>query len=107
MYTRRDPKSTHAHTVSAESHQRQDHQSGQERSRQALEHSQQVHEHATLGDQDARREHGPTTRLHEDLALLAYTHWEARGRPLGSPDYDWFCAVQELGASEPTAPTRG
>ncbi len=103
MSQRRDPRSTHAHNVSAESHQRQDHKSGQEYSRQALEHSQQVHEHATLGDQDAAIEHDPAASVHEDVALRAYEHWEARGRPMGSPNEDWFRALQELHGSAPAA----
>ena len=33
---------------------------------------------------------------HEEIARLAYDFWEARGRPLGSPEEDWFAAEQEL-----------
>jgi len=29
---------------------------------------------------------------HEFVAKLAYKLWEDRGRPLGSPDVDWFAA---------------
>jgi hypothetical protein len=32
----------------------------------------------------------------EKIALLAYTYWEQRGRPSGSPDEDWFRAEQEI-----------
>jgi hypothetical protein len=32
----------------------------------------------------------------EKIALLAYTYWEQRGRPGGSPDEDWFRAEQEI-----------
>jgi Protein of unknown function (DUF2934) len=31
---------------------------------------------------------------HEFVARLAYQHWEGRGRPLGSPEVDWFAAEQ-------------
>ena len=30
------------------------------------------------------------------VAKLAYTHWLARGCPLGSPDTDWFAAEKAL-----------
>jgi hypothetical protein len=33
---------------------------------------------------------------HELVAKLAYEHWEARGRPFGSPDVDWFAAERAL-----------
>jgi len=29
---------------------------------------------------------------------LAYEHWEKRGRPLGSPDTDWFAAEKAMRA---------
>jgi hypothetical protein len=32
----------------------------------------------------------------EKIALLAYTYWEQRGRPGGSPDEDWFRAEREI-----------
>ena len=32
----------------------------------------------------------------EAIAELAYAYWEARGRPLGSPEEDWFRAEQDL-----------
>jgi hypothetical protein len=33
---------------------------------------------------------------HDEIARLAYLHWEARGRPEGSPEVDWLRAEQEL-----------
>ena len=33
-----------------------------------------------------------------EIALRAYSLWEKRGSPIGSPDEDWFCAEQELRA---------
>jgi hypothetical protein len=33
---------------------------------------------------------------HEFVAKLAYQLWAQRGRPLGSPDVDWFAAEQAL-----------
>jgi hypothetical protein len=32
----------------------------------------------------------------EDIARKAYALWESRGRPFGSPDEDWYKAMQEL-----------
>lgn len=31
---------------------------------------------------------------HEFVAKLAYTFWEQRGRPAGSPEVDWFAAEE-------------
>lgn len=31
-----------------------------------------------------------------ELAVCAYYHWEHRGKPLGSPEVDWFWAVDHL-----------
>ena len=36
---------------------------------------------------------------HEFVAKLAYKLWAQRGRPLGSPDVDWFAAEQAVYAS--------
>ena len=33
---------------------------------------------------------------HHDIALLAYSYWESRGRQGGSPDDDWYRAEAEL-----------
>jgi len=33
---------------------------------------------------------------HEEIARLAYSYWEARGCPGGSPEEDWFRAENEL-----------
>jgi len=38
----------------------------------------------------------PGESRHEFVAKLAYQNWEERGRPLGSPDIDWFAAEQAL-----------
>jgi hypothetical protein len=32
----------------------------------------------------------------EEVARLAYSYWEARGRDGGSPEEDWFKAENEL-----------
>ena len=33
---------------------------------------------------------------HRHIELLAYTYWQERGRPLDSPEVDWFRALQTL-----------
>jgi hypothetical protein len=33
---------------------------------------------------------------HEFVAKLAYKFWEERGRPLGSPEVDWFAAERAM-----------
>jgi len=33
---------------------------------------------------------------YEEIAVHAYYHWERRGRPEGSPEIDWYWAVQDL-----------
>jgi len=33
---------------------------------------------------------------HKEVARLAYHYWEGRGRPLGSPEEDWFRAEQAI-----------
>lgn len=32
----------------------------------------------------------------EEIARVAYTLWELRGRPIGSPDEDWYQAKERL-----------
>ena len=83
----------HAHRSAAEAHGKQDHQTGQELSRQALEHSQNAYQHT---EQVHRNEHGIALFGHDDIAALAYTLWQARGCPQGSPEEDWFRAAHEL-----------
>jgi hypothetical protein len=39
---------------------------------------------------------GGRTPTHEETARLAYSYWEARGCPGGSPWEDWFRAEREL-----------
>jgi Protein of unknown function (DUF2934) len=38
----------------------------------------------------------------EQIELRAYEFWEERGRPLGTPEADWFKAEHELTESEST-----
>jgi hypothetical protein len=41
----------------------------------------------------------PYESRYEFVKQLAYKLWEQRGRPLGSPDVDWFAAEQAVYAS--------
>ena len=43
-------------------------------------------------------EHGSAIFEHEDIATLAYTLWQGRGGPDGSPEEDWFHTARELRA---------
>jgi Protein of unknown function (DUF2934) len=75
---------THAHEV-GELHGKQEHPTGSERAQEA---PRRAHE-STVG-------HGIAAFGHDDIASLAHERWEARGRPEGSPEEDWFEAVKEL-----------
>ena len=41
----------------------------------------------------------PYESRHEFVEKLAYKFWEQRGRPVGSPEVDWFAAEQAVYAS--------
>jgi hypothetical protein len=86
----------HAHRAAAEQHDKQDHPTGQERSRQALEHSLEAHRHTQQTDQKATNEHGIPLFGHAEIAALAHELWQARGCPEGSPEEDWFHAAEKL-----------
>src|SRR5579864_5531603 len=81
----------HAHDAAAQQHEKQDHLTGHERSRQALEHSAQVHEKSAASP----RAHAVKE---EEIAALAYRLWQQRGCPEGSPEKDWFRALELLGS---------
>jgi hypothetical protein len=83
----------HAHRTAAETHEKRDHQTGHEHSQQALEHSQKAHQYT-----GQMHEPGTDAFGHNDIAALAHALWEARGCPTGSPEEDWFHAVQQLRA---------
>ena len=40
---------------------------------------------------------GSAAPLREEIARLAYSYWEARGCPEGSPEEDWLQAEADLG----------
>jgi len=49
---------------------------------------------ASAGPDADTREWRPPT--HEEIARLAYSYWEVRGRQGGSPLEDWLRAEREL-----------
>jgi hypothetical protein len=75
----------HAHRVAEEQHGKQDHLTGHEQSRQALEH----HDHESAA-------HGAATFGHHEIAARAHEIWLAKGCPQGSAEADWFQAAEEL-----------
>lgn len=42
----------------------------------------------------------------EEIARKAYALWESRGKPFGSPEEDWYRAMQELRASASSSPQK-
>lgn len=81
----------HAHRV-AEQHRQDDHLSGHEQSRLALEHTRDAH-HYTQATTVGR---GIAAFVHNDIAVRAHELWQARGCPEGSSQEDWFHAAEEL-----------
>ncbi len=81
----------HAHLV-GENHGKQEHLTGHEQSRDAIQDSVEAHHNghaSTVG-------HGIPTFGHNDIAELAHQLWVARGCPYGSPELDWFEAAERL-----------
>jgi hypothetical protein len=66
-------------------HGHSDHLTPHEQTRRAQEHSAEDQIHPAISHFG-----------HGEIALLAYSFWEQRGRPEGSGDEDWYRAVKEL-----------
>jgi hypothetical protein len=47
-------------------------------------------------DASPEAEYAVSADDHEAIARLAYSYWEARGCPIGSPEEDWYRAENEL-----------
>jgi hypothetical protein len=43
---------------------------------------------------------------HEEVCQLAFSYWQARGCPKGSPEDDWFRAEHELSSRAVSAPVK-
>jgi len=81
----------HSYRV-AEQNGQQDHLNGHEQSRLDTEHFGAAYWHPqarTVG-------HGMVAFGHHEIEALAHKLWADRGCPQGSPDEDWFRAVNEL-----------
>jgi len=66
-----------------------------------------MEEQATKLAQDNSKEpDGPVTVSfpHDEIAVLAYLYWEARGCPHGDREQDWFRAEEELKARKGIQP---
>lgn len=86
----------HAHMTAAVAHEKQDHLTGNELSRRALEHSETAYEQT----REVQREKIEGV-LHphvssRDVSALAHQMWEERGCPEGTPELDWFRAMNQL-----------
>ena len=81
----------HAHRA-AEREGKGEHETGHEHSRRALEHSATAHRQTQL----SLNRNGLTTFGHHETAELAFSLWEARGCPNGSPEEDWSHATKQL-----------
>ena len=84
-------RAAHAHRV-GEENGKQEHLTGHERSRENAEHSGNVPDNSQM----ATTGHGAVAFGHAEIAALAYELWVARSRPEGSPEEDWFRAVEAL-----------
>lgn len=89
-------QAAHAHRSASEGHDRQDHLTRHERSRQALEHSHHAYVQTGKAHPGGTLQHDDAALGHEETAALAHTIWQARGCPEGSPDDDWFHASELL-----------
>jgi hypothetical protein len=69
-----------------------EHLTGQEHSRQSLEHGR----HAEPKRETPTVGHGIVAFGHAEIAARAHELWEERGCPEGSPEEDWFRATEEL-----------
>ncbi len=86
----------HAHFSAAESHGKQDHLTGNERSRQALEYSQKADRHTRQPSGEEQKQKAIDLLRHQEVEALAHRRWQARGCPMGSPDEDWRHAERDL-----------
>jgi hypothetical protein len=82
-----------AHRI-AQKHEKDDEMTGDEHSRQAMDHSQE----ADKLTKAIAFGYGVMTLGHDEIATLAHELWEARGCPFGSAEEDWLRAEKELRA---------
>ena len=91
---------SHARVTAAQGHEKEDHLTGHEHSRQALEHTNKNYQQSQQEHEPAQTEHAKNVPTHEateqEIAVLAYRIWQDRGSPQGSSKRDWFQAIEEL-----------
>jgi hypothetical protein len=58
------------------------------------------------GSESKRKNSATAAPEPDQVAELAYTLWELRGCPIGSPEEDWFKAEQELASTGDSANNR-
>ena len=51
---------------------------------------------ATANPKNKSGERSVSNEDYEAIALLAYSYWQARGCPIGSPEEDWYRAENDL-----------
>jgi len=54
---------------------------------------------------EVQQEIGQTDPEHEEIERLAIQNWQQRGRPIGTPEEDWFRAEDEVKQHLSEAPT--
>ena len=86
-------KAAHMHRAASASRDHQDHATGHEETRRALEHSHEAYQRTELTHQVAAQQHRLTD---SDISAVAYELWVARGCPEGSPEHDWEHAKERL-----------
>jgi hypothetical protein len=90
----------HAHRAGAEHHGKEDHLTGHENSRRELEHSNKAYLHHQEEPHNPKVGHGAgnvaVEANQQEIAALAYRLWQDRCCPYGSPEEDWFRAVEAL-----------
>jgi hypothetical protein len=92
-------KAAHAHLAAAAANDKQDHLTGAELTRTALEHSKAAFDKSS-DLQAAIFNRRPIAMFSKDeIASYAHKLWVERGSPYGSQDQDWQEATRQLRAS--------
>ena len=94
----------HAHSTGAEHHGKEEHLSGNESSRLGREHTDKAYlvtQQKNQGPQTGQSADGIAHEAKQhQIAKLAYQLWQDRCSPDGSPEHDWFTALETLRSRE-------